>query len=453
MKIKWPIIRFPKDKIMKIKKAWKHVPAIMGEFRVPRYVWLFAQTWHQAKTTKTLDQFWSEVRTTLDDFNQQYPDGRRDIRPTPIPVSPLVDAQPIPPPLTAISGTQRPQLPKRPSPTPVGGLKLPVPSAIPPMSSALPATQRPKLPVPSAMPPVLPATQRLPLPKRPSPKLPVPLATGPPGPKSPVPSGMRSPTPVAGPSRPKLPSPSSGHAHNVPSRPAPSATQRSASSDGTSSYAPSYVTRRIPWGVGMKKRNPSDMSSLSYLSDEDLPAIKVKRHEEEKLDKGKGKMKEDDIGPERKRKAPMATGDLRDPVCKRCVEKSRDCYVQEGGRACVACAKDKLRCEDFGHSDISGKGKQKAENPPKLKKLPKPSQPRPTQAKPSQAKPTKPRTRKPSAPKVPKNKPNEVSPELAESSGPHQPQIGRAEKRRVYYEISDGGNFFFFFSITSDIKK
>jgi hypothetical protein len=38
------------------------------------------------------------------------------------------------------------------------------------------------------------------------------------------------------------------------------------------------------------------------------------------------------------------TGDIRNPPCKRCREKDLTCYSQEGGNACVSCAKIKIRC-------------------------------------------------------------------------------------------------------------
>jgi hypothetical protein len=61
--------------------------------------------------------------------------------------------------------------------------------------------------------------------------------------------------------------------------------------------------------------------------------------------KGKGKVTDETSARKRDRKAPQATGNVRDPPCDRCEKRQTTCYSQVVGNACLGCAKMKLRCE------------------------------------------------------------------------------------------------------------
>ena len=60
--------------------------------------------------------------------------------------------------------------------------------------------------------------------------------------------------------------------------------------------------------------------------------------------------KDEDKRPEaspRTRRPPVPTGKQRKTPCKRCEKGGLKCFQQAVGKACVACAKRKQRCEDI----------------------------------------------------------------------------------------------------------
>ena len=99
--------------------------------------------------------------------------------------------------------------------------------------------------------------------------------------------------------------------------------------------------------------------------EEELPPAIEKQH------RRKEKEEKEDT---RIRKPPKATGHLRDPTCKRCIRLEQDCLLQAGGRACVACARVKIRC--IGADDSEPEPKEKAKEKAKKTKAKETSAPR-----------------------------------------------------------------------------
>lgn len=102
-----------------------------------------------------------------------------------------------------------------------------------------------------------------------------------------------------------------------------------------------------------KKRK---VKELEAEDEETKSAPKSKPAPKSRDKKGKAKEvdaeDEEEIGKEYKRKPPKSTGKIRVPSCGRCVKRKQECIEQAGGRACLDCAGNKLKCVDFD-GDIS----------------------------------------------------------------------------------------------------
>jgi hypothetical protein len=305
----------------------KSNPELHHEFAMPRYLWHFSMSWHRAKVSNTMPAFWSNIRTSLETYDVEWPTGRRLEQPQNNFQKKASTAQSIPI-ATPIAPTgQAPTNSLRASPTSLSPAEQHLITR-PAAQTTLPTL--PTLPKPRPGPP----------PGRTTVIQPPPEATR---------NRIPSPSPVAGSSQVKK---------VVILTPSPVSDDE-------------YVEgRRIPgWPTLLREqRMEYDPSSLSDAS-EYLPVIKVKhgRGGDEKTDEGKGKMKEEGNGLDKKRKPPQPTGKLREPECKRCVEKGVECYTQEVGKACLGCAKMKIKCLDSVEI-VTEKGKGVKTGPPTGKK-------------------------------------------------------------------------------------
>ena len=116
---------------------------------------------------------------------------------------------------------------------------------------------------------------------------------------------------------------------------------------------------RIAWrpmlGKPIEKKQPStEKSSLSESedsSDEVEKVIHVKPPKKQENEKDEKKTDADTKPKERKRHSPKSTGRLRDEPCKRCEKLKYMCFDQIGGKACIDCAKSKMRCIGPGEEE------------------------------------------------------------------------------------------------------
>jgi hypothetical protein len=115
--------------------------------------------------------------------------------------------------------------------------------------------------------------------------------------------------------------------------------------------------RPVPVSAGAKR----ELGKMRMPRDEpEERVIKVRPppHQQEKKEKRR-KVVESDEESEgspapKKRASPKSNGNLRTPGCKRCVKTRRNCYDQKGfAKACVACAKIKMKCESLSEDEES----------------------------------------------------------------------------------------------------
>jgi hypothetical protein len=340
---------------MRTKRETKQNPDLQNEFKTTRFLWHLAESWFRAKKENTLDIFWTGLENMLKEYDTKNPTGRRNTigkhtatlnEPSATSkVSPATMKKPsaILNEPSAILTNESPAILNEQS-------AMNKPSAILNLSGTTPVKQGPREPERSATRPRLPKPSGDPSSTvlTPSPSV---AGAQPPTVTRPVPSMAE-----AGPSRPRPPTPSATRpvpsmAEAGPSRPrVPTSSSTSSLTTGYSTSSTlrailnenGYVPLRITpaFSKSKSKIRPAKLSGNSDY----LPSIQVK-HE----NKGTRKRKQPvDKGPEsgtkRRRKSPKPTGDIRNPPCKRCREKDLTCYSQEGGNACVSCAKIKIRC-------------------------------------------------------------------------------------------------------------
>ena len=77
------IIYSKQDKLMRIRRETADNAELQRELKVSRYLWIFAEQWHRAKTSNDLDGFWPRVRTYMETFDNKTPNGRRIPPPAP----------------------------------------------------------------------------------------------------------------------------------------------------------------------------------------------------------------------------------------------------------------------------------------------------------------------------------------------------------------------------------
>jgi hypothetical protein len=361
------------DKIMRTKQGNKNNHDVYREFSETRFLWTFCEQYCVARNAGQLDFFWGVVRKSMDKYDDENPTGRRQQRNSP----PSAINQRTRPPLPTRKSLETPKVTSPPLPKPTNTeQRLPLPKnlasgLLPPqpksakqpkesgpvfsMQTPANATPHPKgTPVGAAVhskrfSPAdgadksvwnAPATQQTP------PAMILPSSGvidhsfnfSPPSVKVPLPhskSRPRSPSPIPGPSKPRVPV---------------SAPPRNPSVSSISSAPTSYIAGyRIPWKPGGKTKLtaepefvvPDDVTRPDD-SDEYEPSIKVKHDV-----KGKGKAKEQAKKSERRvRKEPENTRELRENPCARCVRLKMDCFAQAIGSACFGCAMVKVKCDE-----------------------------------------------------------------------------------------------------------
>jgi hypothetical protein len=358
------------DKIMRTKQGNKNNHDVYREFSVTRFLWTFCEQYYVARKAGQLDFFWGVLRKSMERYDDENPSGRREQRnrppsainqrtrpPLPRPKTPKVTSPPLPKP----TNTKQ----RLPFTNPIAsGLLPPKPKSakqpkesgpVVPMQTPANASPHPKgTPVGTAVNsnrffPAgeadrsvwnAPATQETP------PAMILPSSGvidhtfnfSPPSVRAPLPhskSRPRSPSPIPGPSKPRVP------VTAPPRKPSVSSI-----SSAPSSYIAGY---RIPWKPGGKTKLtaepefvvPDDVTRPDD-SDEYEPSIKVKHDV-----KGKGKAKEQVKKSERRvRKEPENTRELRENPCARCVRLKMDCFAQAIGSACFGCAMVKVKCDE-----------------------------------------------------------------------------------------------------------
>lgn len=165
--------------------------------------------------------------------------------------------------------------------------------------------------------------------------------------------------------------------------------------------------------------------------DEDDGEDEDEEDEEEYKNEGQGN-KEDEVKEVKKTKAvredagvrrpPTSTGRLRDPPCQRCNKKQIKCLEQAQARACMNCAKVKMKCVNL---DSTEKGKvEKGPAPSKKKEKPAP-------------KPKKPAARKTSAPKIVEAGPSRPATSKNQPAPATKRKAGKMVKSVEYVETSD----------------
>jgi hypothetical protein len=157
----------------------------------------------------------------------------------------------------------------------------------------------------------------------------------------------------------------------------------------------------------------------------------------------KSRRDEKDEDRKKMRDPPKTTGRLRKTICSRCHRKGLECLVQVGGRACVACAKLKVRCIEVGEEEIPAASEKPA------KKAPAPAAPpkQPT----IKSKPRKKAPAKPISPPPPPKKRQQTKKTVKSvgtivddegTGGDERPR----KKQRTFAELSRGSGKFGSFS-------
>lgn len=295
---------------MMTSRTFSENPDFRKEFKVTRFLWKVTELYQVAKKDRRLDAaFWQQFRKALDTFDAKYPTSHR---------TPATRVSPV-----VTHGAERSRSPRSPLP--------PTPAPLEPTRLIPQRQATPVAPI---------ATKHIQS-----------VVTHGAGPsqsrRTPDSSNAsRDPTPSPPPlvNRPWIPS-GPAPSHICPKKPIPS---------------PSPVTEQDRSKVDKGKKRKVDEVGVQPRPVAEKGMIRRERSRDvEEYDgdtpKVKERSKKDDESEDEenvkvvvvKRKQPKTSGRLRDRTCKRCERLNYKCLVQSGGRACLACAKVKVRCEDL----------------------------------------------------------------------------------------------------------
>ncbi|KAF8809690.1 hypothetical protein BYT27DRAFT_7254407 [Phlegmacium glaucopus] len=332
------------DALMRTSRATADDAKVKREFQVPRFLWRFADVYQGARRAQRLDGvFWDGLGQVLQDYNQRHPTGHRAPIPgVPPPVQPTTPI--IPPPQVQF----RVMMPTRP---PIAGPSRPRPT---PPSDSEESARRSATPAPAPSPmPVSPPLSRVPVPGvripgqpvparfpkkivRPRVPVPMPQTPTPPAPAVPVP-GVRIPGRTFQPAPASLPS-----IIVRPRVPVPMPQTPTAPAQNLGVAGPSRDWQLSPL---MESSNESARLPAGGKRDKGKARMRDERPEEQGDSRG---MQQERRPESKKRRPPQSTGQLRENTCRRCERLHLYCISQAGGKACVSCARVKMKCVDFG---------------------------------------------------------------------------------------------------------
>jgi hypothetical protein len=396
---------------------------IRNEFKPPRFIWKVAELYQEGKKSRLIDSnWWKKFDKVLEIFDEKFPGSfeTHDAGPA----SPIQSTSNIltasPPPIN-----ESRNLPSQTAPSNPQKSKNPIVDYTQAKRTRLPVTTQVKekeggvlIPYKSAFKsaPPAPTNKAKPEVEIPLPKTTAPIEIRKTAGKRPPPQRQATPGPSQ---RPTSQRPTASHEF----------MESSKSSDSSEEEERIKASQR-PTGPGRSKKRPASPQSSSETATEDEEVADKRR-------KGKGRRTtEDEDGEERHqatarekkprksekderddngrkiRNLPKATGQLRKKTCSRCDRKELECLVQVGGRACVACAKLKVRCIEVGEEEIPAAKEKPAKKAPAVtfaRVIAKKSAPTPTTApRPEQSAPTP--TPAPRPEPVIKSKPRQKTP-------------------------------------------